>query len=135
MVMRKLNEALRPLFYVATPYTNYQLGREKAYKDACTAAEGILKVGEAVYCPIAHYHSIVSDVDAKTGAYWQKVNAPFMDAATLLIIVKMDGWAESAGIRAEERYFREAGKPILHISIADALEFDKFIARNTFEGS
>ena len=51
-------KAITGLAYLATPYTNYFLGRKPAFHAACGLAAQLLKRGVNVYSPIVHSHPI-----------------------------------------------------------------------------
>ncbi len=108
-----------PFWYLATPYSKYDEGMEKAFEDAAKAAASLIKHGIRVFCPIAHTHplSVHGDIDNEAGDldFWLGVDGPMIDAAVGLIVVKMQGWDTSEGVEEEVRKFREESKPILYM--------------------
>lgn len=104
------------LWYLATPYTHYAPGLKKAFRHAAQAAAGLLKQGINVYSPIAHSHPIawyggISPTDQKL---WLAFDAAMMERCDGLIVIRMAGWNESAGIAHEIGEFLKQGKPIRH---------------------
>ena len=102
-------------WYLATPYSKYPAGIEKAFQHASEAAAHVIRQdGRRVYCPIAHTHPIAvyGHMDPYDHEIWLPQDRPFMDNAAGLIVVKMPGWEESFGIGVEIEEFRKAGKPI-----------------------
>lgn len=108
---------MRDYYYLATPYTKYPRGLDAAYAEACGHAAWLISKGVPVFSPIAHTHGIAeqSDVDAKDGNYWLKADEPFMANAKGIIVVKMEGWDESAGVKHEIEYFQREGRPIVYL--------------------
>ena len=104
-------------FYVATPYSKYQGGRESAHRDACAQTALLIKAGVPVYSPIAMTHPIAvhSDLDPLDHELWLEADRPMMRAAKGLIVCKLQGWDESYGVEDEIKYFRDAGKPIVYM--------------------
>ena len=103
------------LHYAATPYTRYNRGLVGAYLDACRICSSIYLAYKApLFSPIAYCHGMTThgDLPAIDHHFWMEFNRPFIEACGALIIVKMDGWDESAGIADERRMFKMAGKPI-----------------------
>jgi len=105
-------------FYLATPYTKYPLGIQAAFEDACMVAAWFMDEGLPVFCPIAHTHPIAaySTHNALDSDFWVKLDHPLLAGAKRgLIIVKMRGWGESSGIKAEKEFFEKAGWPIHYV--------------------
>lgn len=105
------------LWYLATPYSKYPRGLEKAFVEACRAAALLVRHGVRVYSPIAHTHPVAihGGIDPLDHSIWLPADKPFMDAACGLLVVRMTGWAESYGIGEEIKVFEAAGKPIRHM--------------------
>jgi hypothetical protein len=102
------------LCYLATPYSKYKAGLDKAFEDAAALAAVLLVEGVKVYSPIAHTHPLAkySHLDPLDHEIWLPFDEAMMTAADALIVVHMDGWEESYGIAHEIKFFAEAGKPI-----------------------
>lgn len=121
-----MNWETETFWYLASPYSKYPEGLEKAFEDVCAAACELIRHGIKVYSPIAHTHPVAihGGEDPLDHGIWLPADLPFMDAASGLIVLKMPGWDESVGIRYEIRRFAEQLKPIRYldfpISIAEA---------------
>lgn len=109
-------------FYLATPYSKYPGGLEAAFIEACRATAKLIREGRRVYSPIAHTHPVAihGGIDPYDHGIWLPADAPFMDTAEGLIVVKMKGWEESYGISEEIKAFELAGKPIEYMEWDDA---------------
>lgn len=105
-------------YYLATPYSKYPGGIERAHADACAQAALLIKSGVPVYSPIAHTHPIAieGDIDPFDHQVWLEADRAFMETACGLIVCEMDGWRESYGIEQEIRCFAKQGKPRIQMT-------------------
>lgn len=108
-------------WYLASPYSKYQLGLDAAFKHACVASAQLVAKGVRLYCPIAHTHPIAlyGDIDPRDHVTWLTLDAPFMQQACGLLVADMPGWDESYGIGVEIQSFETQGKPVFHIDWAE----------------
>ena len=106
-------------YYLATPYSKYPEGRPAAFDMACRQAAILLKAKISVYCPIAHGHAIgdANGIDPLDWDFWMEADAPMMEAAKGLIVVKAPMWELSYGIAEERKVFAAAGKPIVWMEV------------------
>ena len=94
------------LYYLASPYAAYHLGKEAAAKEAARIAALLLDRGMVVYSPITHSHQLAHHMDNHTDhEFWLRADIPFMEASRELIIAPMEGWRASRGIRFEVEWF------------------------------
>ena len=102
------------IIYLAAPYSSQSCITEhnRFYSVSAVAAK-LIKEGHVVISPITHSHPMRKFWELK-GDYktWRKQNELFMDMSTRMIILKLDGWEESEGIREEKAYMEKQGKPI-----------------------
>ena len=108
----------RGLVYVATPYARYPFGLDAAAYDAARHAGHLVsEYGARVFSPIAHSHTVarVAGIDPRSHEIWMAQNEPFMQAATVMVAVKLPGWQESVGMAMEAQFFQAAGKPIIEM--------------------
>lgn len=108
------------LCYLATPYTKYPLGIERAFEHAAALAALLLVLGVRVYSPIAHSHplAIHGKLDPLDHSIWMPFDEAMMDAADALIVAEMDGWRDSKGVRHEMDFFARDGKPIYMLNVS-----------------
>lgn len=113
-----MNASDAPRFwYVATPYTKYEGGLDAAFADACEWTARLLASGVSVFSPIVHSHPIAmaGRLDPLSHDFWMRVDAPFMEAAYGLIVVRLPGWEDSKGVQAEIGWFKQRGRPIRYV--------------------
>ena len=105
------------LAYLATPFTLYEAGLEQAATDAAELAGHLFRAGIAVYAPIAYTWRIAetAGLDHLDLSIWLPLEERMCAACDVLIVAKLPGWFESAGIRREVARFEQARKPIWEI--------------------
>ena len=106
--------------YLASPYSHPDRAVRKArYLAAVQAAGKLMKErpGCAVFSPIAHSHMIAEMTDLPGGFdFWQGQDMPFLDIwATRLAVLKLDGWQESRGVKAEIARAEARGLPVEYL--------------------
>lgn len=95
------------LIYLATPYSKYRGGRSEAYEMACKKAAELMHKGYAVFCPIAHSHSIEVEGmygDIQDGDWWLKQDFAVLERCDELHVYQMPGWKDSYGVTREIEY-------------------------------
>lgn len=114
-------------WYLASPYTNYPAGKNRAFTDVSVVGARLLAENVAVFCPIAQGHVLEAagqrSLVNKAEAFWlETVDEPLMRASVGMILACMDGWEKSSGVGYELRHFAEAGKPIIMLDVSDILQ-------------
>jgi hypothetical protein len=104
-------------WYLGSPYSKYPDGLEAAFREICRIAGWCIENGVNVYSPIAHTHPIAihSGMDPLSHEIWLPADRPLMDGAHGLIIVEMETWEISYGLKHEMDVFRKAGKPVVRL--------------------
>ena len=105
------------LVYVATPYTHHPDGHAVAALEAAKACAALMRRGLCAISPIAHRHAVATagDLDLVDGDFWQRQDAPLVEAASACVVITMPGWEESRGVKHEIAEFRSAGKPVVFV--------------------
>jgi hypothetical protein len=100
--------------YLASPYNDPDLAvREWRFDQACIAAGGLYAKGYIVYAPIAHSHPIAVRYGLPLGwDYWERVDRAFIEWCDEVWVLKIPGWQESRGVRAEIEMAEGMGKPV-----------------------
>lgn len=114
-------------WYLGTAYSKYPAGLDAAYEVACRATGRLWMRDVPVFCPIAMCHGPAAFVgyneETDVGLnpltppdgerdLWGERLEPFTIDAIGLLVLKMDGWAESVGLAREIEAFRKDGKPV-----------------------
>lgn len=106
-------------WYLASPYSKYPEGLERAFRAGCRIAGRLIAAGVPVFSPIAHSHSvaILSGLNPRDHATWLRADEWMMRAAAGLLVADMDGWRNSFGVAFEIEEFEQAGKPIMLLPV------------------
>ena len=105
--------------YLASPYTHVDPAvRQQRFESACRAAAELIRSGSSVYCPIAHSHPLCRYGLASDWQFWQEHDLRFLDACDEIVVLKLDGWAQSIGVQAEIAAARALGKPVSFLDVA-----------------
>lgn len=109
----------RPYAYLALPHSH----PDKSVRDERAAVADMMlarlaTLGLHCFSPISHTHraSELMPEDTKSWDFWESFDLPFIEGASMLLVVTMPGWQESKGIRAEIDLFNKAGKPVHFLS-------------------
>jgi hypothetical protein len=111
------------IVYLACPYSHADASvRRKRYELATAAAATLVKQGVIVFSPITMTHPLDVALAGETSLgseFWVKFDEAFMDVCYEMIILKVDGWEESSGIRREMDFFEQEGKPISYMALSE----------------
>jgi hypothetical protein len=104
-------------WYLATPYTKYPLGIDRAFKDASEQAAIFIRRGINVFSPIAHTHPIAvhGRMDPLDFKMWLKAQESFMKASCGVIFCKLISWEISYGMNEEKKIFLSDNKPLVEM--------------------
>ncbi|MBD9514270.1 MULTISPECIES: DUF1937 family protein [Pseudomonadaceae] len=100
--------------FLACPYSHADAAVVEQRFAACNqVAAEIVKSGHAVYSQVSMSHPInrcLPELDrAAIGKMWGPVDAFFMEALEELVVLDLEGWDQSAGIRREIEFFEARG--------------------------
>jgi uncharacterized protein DUF1937 len=118
-----MNETRRSpgeIVYLACPYTDPDPEVRKHRFDCVTmAAAHLIEQGLIVYSPLTMTHP-VDLVLAREGEtlgsdYWVRFDEAFMAVCSRMVILKLDGWESSSGVRRETEWFVSHGQPIEYL--------------------
>ena len=106
-----------PLCYLASPFSRYRLGHERAVADIARIAGHLIHAGVKLFCPVVHCDPLVrfGKLKPTDAALWRRINAPFVEACSVLIVARLEGWDASAGIADETTAFVERAAPIFDL--------------------
>lgn len=103
----------RPLVYLACPYYHDDpLVREQRWRGANQAAAGLLLDGFKVFSPISHNHMLRGGLPPGALFDWLHYDKTFLYLSSMLLILPIDGWRESAGVAEEIKTAKEIDIPI-----------------------
>lgn len=112
--------------YLASPYS-YNEGtdaEQKMMRDfryltiTRVAACLIKKTRNAFFLPITQSHAL-KELDDSLGTNfesWEKIDLCAIDHSDEVWVVRMDGWKDSVGVKAEIKYAKKINKPIKYVN-------------------
>lgn len=104
------------LIYLASPYSHPDSKvRHERFEAVCKQAAMMMKDGLLVFSPIAHTHPIASFGLPGGWEYWQKYDRTMLERSDELAVLKLDGWKDSIGVKAEIEIACEIGLAIRFI--------------------
>jgi hypothetical protein len=117
---RAAASAARNVIYLACPYTDPDPAvRQSRFEIATAVAADFIRQGRVVYSPITMTHPIdmvlAGAANTLGSDYWVAFDEAFMDMCSEMVVIQLDGWQQSNGIKREITYFKERRKPIRYI--------------------
>lgn len=105
------------MIYLASPHSHPDpLVREQRYLSALRATQHLLAKKEWAYSPIVHNHVIAQLGDLPNGfEFWQEFDLHMIDLASKVVVLRIDGWEASKGIKAEVEYATSLGKSVEYL--------------------
>lgn len=106
-----------PFIYLGTPYTHPDLMvQDERYSIALQMTYYFLKKGYLVYCALAHNNLFNAMGYTGDWEHWQNHNHQMLIRCNKLLVLELNGWETSQGLKAEIRIAKEHHIPIEHIS-------------------
>lgn len=97
--------------------------REARYIDVCIAAAKLVEKDIHVFSPIAHSHGIALHMQEKHNwDFWSQQDIPFLRQAEGMLILCLDGWKDSVGIKAERKIMLKFDCPVFYTTPDDVVE-------------
>jgi hypothetical protein len=105
------------MIYLASPYSHPDpAAREERFHAACRAAAALLRAGHAVFSPIARSHALARHGLPADWTFWQRYDRDLLARCDAVVVLTLDGWETSVGVREEIRIARELGKPVRYLA-------------------
>jgi hypothetical protein len=110
------------VIYLASPYSHPDPAvREQRFREACRAAAMLLRAGHAVFSPIANTHPLVEYGLPTDWSFWEWHDREHLARCDGVVVLLLDGWEESVGVRQEIRIARTMGKPVQYLAAPDVI--------------
>ena len=95
------------MIYLASPYSHDDPSvRELRFQAACRATAELINQGHVVFSPIVYGHPLTKHGVATEWTAWESFARKQIAIADEMLVLCVDGWEDSAGIR-EEIYLAE----------------------------
>ena len=93
-------------YYIASPYTHKnEEVRNERFRQVMRFTANLMRLEIPCYSPIVHCHELANSHQLPTTfEYWIKMNHAMIDASRGVIVLKLEGWEESKGVKDEIEY-------------------------------
>lgn len=117
------------LLYLAAPYTHQSpVVREWREESTTSTAAIIMRLtGQAVYSPLTHGHRIAPYLPNELvldHEFWMQQCLPLLRMADELLVLPLEGWRESAGVRKEISVAQACLIPVNFLDLGHSDLFD-----------
>lgn len=102
------------MIYLASPYSHPDKDVQNArYEQALTAVAYFAQSGLTIYSPIVHWHQVAASHDLPTQfEFWADQNKSMLQKANQLIVLNIEGWESSKGVKQEMTWAEKLNIPI-----------------------
>lgn len=105
------------IIYLACPYTHPDPAiRKERFHAATRAAAELIRGGNVVFSPVTMTHPIdlflAGGGSTLGSAFWVHFDEAFMEFCDEIVVVRLEGWEQSAGIARERKFFEERGRSV-----------------------
>lgn len=108
----------RKLLYLACPYGHKsEMVRRERFEIASRTAGRLAKLGYKVFSPISHSHPLhIMESMPHDWEFWKSLDSVYLELSYKLVVIQIDGWAESVGVTDEIQMARAAPIPVVYLS-------------------
>ena len=107
------------MIYLASPYSHPDSQvRQARFDAACRATADLFHSGRAVFSPIVHGHPLVRFGLPTDWAFWRRFDTEHIRRCDEVLVLRIDAWDESVGVRAEVELAAAMGKRIEYLEAA-----------------
>lgn len=101
------------MLYLASPYSHsHPAVREQRFHAACAAAAALMSAGHKMFSPIVHGHPLCGHGLPGDWTFWQSHARWHVERCDEVVVLMLDGWEESEGVKAEVELASELGKVV-----------------------
>jgi len=102
--------------YLACPYNHPDLAvRQKRYELANLAAAHLIQQRIFVFSPLTHNVTLFSFGLSQGWGFWKDYDLAFIAHFDSLIVLMLEGWEQSQGVRDEIEYAKKLKLPIEYL--------------------
>jgi len=103
------------MIYLSSPYSHpLPSVREERFHAACRATAALLSQGKRVFSPIVHSHPLDALLQGFGHQFWMDLDEQYLKLCKEVLVLTIDGWAESRGVMQEMQWAQELGMPICY---------------------
>lgn len=117
----RVREAERRYYYLASPFTAYPHGHEKAVEHVSIIASWLMDCYNLpIFCPVAHSAPLVAarnTLGKRPHQFWMNQCLPLVRQSSGLIVAELPGWDSSRGVADEIACAETHGIPVTRIAV------------------
>lgn len=112
------------LIYLACPYSHLNPEVVEArYHFVTKVAGAMMGKGQVIFSPITHSHVVAREWTLPTDwEFWREQDLEILKRCDAVAVLKLPGWQESIGVRAEIDAAIMNGIPVLYVELSDLPE-------------
>jgi hypothetical protein len=109
------------MIYLAGPYAHvYEHMKCRRYEQLTFVTAMLLRSGTTVYSPITHCHPLAQQYDMpRDHSFWLNHDLAILARCDKLLVLRLEGWENSIGLRREIEFANEKNIPIEYIDLED----------------
>jgi hypothetical protein len=101
--------------YLACPYTHAEEHmHQQRYEQVTAVAAELMRRGHVIYSPITSMHYLARKLKANE-IDWLQHDLAILARCDKLIVLQLDGWRDSVGLKREIEFATEKNIPITYI--------------------
>ena len=102
--------------YICSPYSHPSPAiRQASYEAACQATANLLRQGRAAVSPIVHSYFLVQYGLPTDFDFWSGVDLELLRRCDDVLVLMLDGWKKSRGVKAEVAEAVRTGKEVRYV--------------------
>jgi hypothetical protein len=118
-------------YYLASPYDDPDPAvREQRYRQVCQVAARMIRDGHLVFSPIAYSHPMSKFGLPGDWLFWRRYDNAMLERCDALVVVCMDGWNLSVGVRAECELARQLEMSIQYANLTGQEIFPRSVSHS-----
>ena len=111
------------MIYICSPYTSSDPAvRHARFEAACRITAELIRQGKTAYSPVVHSHPLCRYGLPLDWQFWQRHDLAFLTMCSEVVVLKLDGWERSVGVKAEIAAARALGKPVTFLDVVNAAD-------------
>ncbi len=101
------------MIYLASPYWHTDPAvRNQRFRAACRATAQMIRQGITVFSPVVYGHALVGEGLPGDWSFWEGHDTDYLMLSDEVVVLQVDGWEESEGVREEVRLAAALGKAV-----------------------
>ena len=109
------------MIYLASPYWHANPAiRTQRFRAACRATAQMIREGMTVFSPVVYGHALIGEGLPGDWSFWEGHDADYLMLCDEVVVLQIEGWEDSEGVRDEVKLARAMGKPIRYKEVPDA---------------